>query len=83
MNREGIKASVFMAMRNNLLTALRDIDAEIDYTLTMRRSNRALARAKELFAERQRLSDELADYGVEVETHPAVLEHFNRQAESQ
>lgn len=81
MNRNGLTASVFMGIRNKLLAALRDVDAEIDYTLSIRRSNRALVRAKELFAERQRLSDELIEYGVEVETHPAVWEHLNRQAE--
>lgn len=81
MNRNGLTPSAFMAIRNNLLTALRDVDAEIDYTLSLRRSNRALARAKELFLERQRLTDELAEYGVEVDTHPAVWEHLNRQAE--
>ena len=76
MTRDGIKASVFLAMRNDLINALREIDAEIDKTLKAGKSKRAFEHAKQLFAERQRVSTELVEFGVEVETHPAVWAHL-------
>lgn len=61
-----------MAMRNSLLASLADVDGEISQALKFRKSQRALERARALFAERQRIVDELADFGVHVEAHPAV-----------
>lgn len=76
MPRDGIKASVFLAMRNDLINAVREIDAEIDKALKSGKSKRAFEHAKHLFAERQRVSTELVEFGVEVPTHPAVWAHL-------
>lgn len=70
--RNGIKASVWLEMRNNLLTALALVDAEIDKALLNPASQRAATRCKELFAERERVAAELEDFGLWVEPHPAV-----------
>lgn len=72
MKRDGQKASSFMAMRSELLNALSDIDSEIDKILTFRKSQRAADRARTLFQQRGRVADELRDYGLEVDPHPAV-----------
>ena len=67
-----MKASQFLARRNELLTALRNIDAEIMDMLGYRASKRALDRARELFSERRRVAAELEAMGVEIDDHPAV-----------
>ena len=67
-----MKASVFMAMRSQLISAICDVDEEISNALRSPKSQRAHDRAKALFAERQRLADELEHYGVFVDPHPAV-----------
>lgn len=72
MSRNGRKASAFMAMRSELLTALQVIDAEIDRALSHSNSQRAADRARLLFQQRARICDELLDYGIEVDPHPAV-----------
>lgn len=76
MSRDGIKASAFLAMRNDLIQALSEIDAEIDKALKNSKSKRAFEHAKHLFAERQRVVTELVEFGVEVDTHPAVWAHL-------
>lgn len=76
MRPEGVKASAFMAMRSELLTMLRDVDGEIDKAIKYRKSGRAFERAKALFAERGRIVGRLAELGIEVDDHPAVLAHF-------
>lgn len=68
----GVKASVFLALRNELLVALREVDVEIDHALGFRASKRAASKARELFAERQRIADELAELGVDVAPHSSV-----------
>lgn len=70
--RRGAKASVYMAMRNQLLTTLREIDVEIDQVLASKKSQRAADRARALFMARGRLAEELRDYGIETDPHPAV-----------
>lgn len=70
--RNGVKAATFLRMRNDLLAALNKIDADIDKVLGQKASNRTLAKARELFAERERVAAELAAFGVDVEAHPAV-----------
>lgn len=68
----GVKASVFLAMRSELLNALNEIDAEIDRALSYRTSKRAAQKARDLFEERARVADELEHFGVAVEPHPAL-----------
>lgn len=68
----GVKASVYLAMRNELLNALREIDLEITQALGFKTSKRAAHTARNLFAERARVADELSEYGIEVDPHPAV-----------
>lgn len=72
--RDKVKASVFMAMRNDLLQSLRDIDWEIDRVLEKRSSKRAADRAKTLFCERDRVVDELAEFGLIIGPHKSVLD---------
>lgn len=72
MSRLGMKASVFLAIRSDLLRTLGEIDAEIDEVLKHPKSKRAFERAKVLFAERKRIVDELVHFGVEAEPHHAV-----------
>lgn len=71
-NNTGAKASVFFAMRSELLKALADVDSEIDQALGYKSSKRAAEKARQLFAERSRLADELLEFGVEVDAHPAL-----------
>lgn len=66
------KASVYLAMRTQLLSALNDVDGEIDQVLKARNSQRAADRARVLFLVRARLVDELHDYGLDIDPHPAV-----------
>lgn len=67
-----VAASVFMELRSTLMSALREIDAEIDNTLGFKTSKRAAEKARQLFAERARIADELLTFGVDVEPHPAL-----------
>ena len=71
-NNTGVKASVFFAMRTELLKSLADVDSEIDQALGFKSSKRAAEMARQLFAERARLSDELLEFGIEVDAHPAL-----------
>lgn len=73
--RRGIKASVFLAARTDLLLALRDIDGEIDQAIKNTKSARAFERAKDLFAARGRVARKLKEFGIDVEDHPAVVAH--------
>ena len=65
-------ASVFLDLRSRLFDLLRQIDLEIDSTLKDETSKRAAEKARQLFAERAAVADELAGFGVEVEPHPAI-----------
>ena len=65
-------ASVFLDLRSRLFNLLRDIDAEIDSTLKFKTSKRAAEKARQLFAERAAVADELLGFGVDVEPHPAL-----------
>lgn len=67
-----MKASAFFAMRTSLLTALAEIDAEIDKALGFKTSKRAADKARQLFAQRSQVADELVEFGVEVDAHPAL-----------
>lgn len=69
---DGVKASTFMAARTHLLTALRHIDDELDKALRHKPTGRAFQRAKALFAERNKLVERLAQFGIDVDDHPAV-----------
>jgi hypothetical protein len=51
---------------------LNEIDAEIDSTLKFQSSKRAAEKARQLFAERAAIADELLGFGVDVEPHPAL-----------
>lgn len=72
MPRNGIKASVYMQMRNDLIDTVKSIDAEIKTVLAFPASKRAAGTARELFAWRKRVAEELRLYGVEVDDHPAL-----------
>lgn len=72
MVKDNVKASVFLAMRSDLMTALQEIDAEIERALRYRSSKRAAHTARQLFAERARVADELLEFGIEVDPHPAL-----------
>lgn len=74
MKPKGVKASVWLAMRTNLLNALAEIDAEIDKALRNRNSKRAAVRAKQLFDERERVVVELERFGLDPGPHRAVLD---------
>jgi len=63
---------VYLAMRTQLLNALNEIDGEIEKVLTAKKSQRAADRARVLFMARNRVVDELRDYGLEIDPHPAV-----------
>lgn len=69
---KNMKASVFLALRTQMLEHLADIDAEIDHTLRFPNSQRACDRAKELFKDRKRVVDELREFGLDPDPHPAV-----------
>lgn len=69
---ERVKASVYLAMRTQLLNALAEIDGEIDQVLRARKSQRAADRARVLFMARSRVVEELREYGLEIDPHPAV-----------
>lgn len=70
--RRGVKASAFMEMRSHLLMILAEIDGEIDQVLLAKRSQRAADRARALFLARAKIADELRDYGIDADPHPAV-----------
>lgn len=74
MKPKGVKASVWLAMRTNLLNALAEIDSEIDKALRNRTSKRAAVRAKQLFDERERVVVELERFGLDPGPHRAVLD---------
>lgn len=65
-------ASVFLELRSALLSALQEIDSEISAVLAYRTSKRAAEKARQLFAHRAQVADELSAYGVSVDPHPAV-----------
>lgn len=73
-----MKASDFLAARNDLLNTLREIDAEISKVITNKRSSKAFEKAKALFAGRDFVVSQLAEFGLDVEAHPAVLAHINK-----
>lgn len=72
-----MKASTFWAARSSLINKLREIDEQIDKALRSK-SPRALAKAKELFAHRRNIAGRLAEFGVEVEDHPAVSSYRSK-----
>lgn len=68
-----MKASTFLARRNELLQSIRFLDAEIDAVLSGERSAENADRAKRLFADREHVADLLGlEFGVDVEPHVAV-----------
>lgn len=67
-----ISASDFLDLRSRLFILLREIDAEIDSTLKYKTSKRAAEKARQLFAERASVADELLGFGVDVEPHRAL-----------
>ena len=67
------KASDYLSVRNELFSLLQGIDVEIDKALNFKTSKRAAETARQLFAERARVLDELlTNYGIEAEPHPAL-----------
>lgn len=70
--RYKVKPAMFLSMRNDLLTSLQAVDADIEVVLDARKTEKTLDRARELFSERERICCELADFGIDVEAHPAV-----------
>ena len=67
-----IKASACLELRSHLLDALREIDGEIDKALGFKTSKRAADKARQLFAERANIADELVTFGVNVEPHSSL-----------
>jgi hypothetical protein len=67
-----IAASVFLEMRSALIKHLAEIDDEIDKALGFKTSKRAAEKARQLFAERARVADELLTFGVTADPHPAL-----------
>lgn len=75
----GVKASTYLAMRTELLIALREIDEEINKALAVRKSAQAFERAKTLFSARKRIVKRLsAEFGLQIDDHPAVTAHMNK-----
>ncbi len=67
-----MKASTFLARRNELLQSIRFLDAQIDDVLSGECTGEAAARARRLFGDREHVAELLEGLGVDVEPHVAV-----------
>lgn len=67
-----------MELRSELLSKIASIDEQIIQVIDSRRTKKAFDQAKNLFAERSRIVDELSEYGLHIGQHPAVIEHLSK-----
>lgn len=68
-----MKASAYLARRNQLLETLAGIDKAIDSVLSKRRTQKAADEARRLLGARELVADALdEEFGLPTDTHPAV-----------
>ena len=70
---EKINPADYLAIRNDLFDSLKEIDAEINKALAFNKSKRAAETARNLFADRARVVDELlVAYGIQAQPHSSL-----------